>query len=405
MKRKNKDGSVREYVYLVEGERINGKVRQRNIGTLGRLDALLEGRTFQNVLEKLCELRPEFREKLAILNHQDGLDRESARGVGLVSLYRQVWQELGLDKILSRAFEKRKTGFSIEESALALVSHRLIEPSSKREAAEWVKTVYEPKWETLELQHLYRTMDYVVGHKKEFEKELFERIRQVFKVETETVLFDTTSICSYSEGKHSSLLMFNGHSKDHRPDLRQIMVGLLMSKTGIPLGHEVWEGNQSDKKSFRSVIDRVQTHYGLKEVILVGDRGMISTKNIEALEEAEYRYILGVPMRRGLDKEKRQMLLGWEREKLVSEIPEFELVKATKEGRLYAKDVILEDKGGVKRYLVCFDPQEAEYEAKRREYFKEILKKKAEFSSLKEWVVKNGYKKYVSFESAEGGGK
>jgi transposase len=407
--RKNKDGSIRNYVYLVKSVRVGKKVLQKTVGNLGRLEDLLEGDEMRNVIEKLAGLHPKLKETLLIGDTDKDVSRRAAKQYGPMVIFRHIWNELGLSKILDHFFSSTQTRFSITESVFAMVCNRLMDPGSKMKTERWMQTVYEPKWEQLELHHLYRGMDYLVEHKEDFEIELYEQTKTLFNLEVDFVLFDTTSIMSWGEGEHSEILK-HGHSKEKRGDLKQIMVGVLMTKEGIPIGHEVWEGNQSDKTSFASVIQKVKAKFKLGRVIFVGDRGMISQKNILALEEAGLEYILGLPMRK-LDATKRELLLGFAKEDLdrltsteTSDVPGFELVKATQEGRLYAKEVTLEDdKTGLKqRYIVCYNPNEARIQAQKREYFKEILKKKAEYSTVKDWIVKNGYKKYITLESKDG---
>jgi transposase len=166
-------------------------------------------------------------------------------------------------------------------------------------------------------------------------------------------------------------------------DLKQIIIGVLMSKDGLPLAHEVWEGNQSDMESFKIIVSRLKDRFDIKRVVLVCDRGMVSEKNLKALEEAGYEYIVGVKMRQ-LDEEKKRELLG---EIGFEEIREDLFVKEKKhEGR---------------RYLVCFNPKEAEYESKKREYFKQIIAHKVADYSFKDWIVKNGYRKYIKLEGKD----
>lgn len=392
----NSDGSKREYLCLVESCWEKGKVKQRNVATLGRLDILKQGNTLENMTRKLAE----FVEKLSVLDLANDLEIENSQLFGPVVIYRKLWERLGFGEILKKYFRDNQVKFDISEAVLAMVLNRLIAPGSKREVNRWKEEVYETKWEGLDLQHFYRAMDYLVEKKEKFEVALFGQAVDMFNLDVNLVLFDTTSIMSWSEGEHSKILK-HGYSKEKRGDLKQIMVGVLMTKEGIPVGHEVWEGNQSDKKSMVAMIDKVKEKHQLGKVIFVGDRGMISAKILRYLEDIGYEYILGVPMRK-LDKNKRHYLLKEADGTIGNEIPEYELVKATKESRLYAKEIIWEEGDLAQRYIVCYNPKEAELEAKKRKYFKELLKNKAEFSTIKDWVIKNGYKKYIKITGKNG---
>lgn len=396
--RKNKDGSERHYVYLVESIRNGKKVNQKTIGSLGRLEKLIEGDQMRGLIEKLAAMDPKLKDNLIIADRDSEVHRKSAKQYGAIAIFRHVWNELGIGDVLNNQFKTCKTDFVITEAIFAMVCNRLLDPASKRGTHQWLNEVYEPNWEQLELQHLYRSMDYLVDHKSEFETQIYENSKALLKLEVDFVMFDTTSIMTWGTGENAPLLR-HGHSKEKRSDLKQIMVGVLMSKDGMPIGHEVWEGNQSDKKSFVQIIQKVQTQYQLKKVILVGDRGMISSKNISELEDAGLNYILGLPMRR-LSAEKRDLLLTTNPD-LLSENG-FKLVKATDDGKLYSKDVTLSDGDSSQRYIVCYNPNEADSQAQKRAYFKEILQQKVLNRSLKEWVVKNGYRKYLTLKSQDG---
>jgi len=406
IKRKNKDGQVRQYLALVKSVRVGDKVVQKTVAHLGKLEEFLEGNTIRNIIQKFAELHPQFKNSLVIADASE-LSRDCAKCYGPLIIFRAMWERLGLSDIFNDLLKTRKGSADLSEAVFAMVCHRLLDPGSKRQASQWADTVHEPKWNKLKLQHLYRGMDTLIAQKDAIEIKLFERTKDLFNLEVDMILFDTTSVMSWGDGEEASILK-HGHSKEKRPDLKQIMVGVLMTKEGIPIGHEVWEGNQNDKKSFANVIARVQRRFSVKQVILVGDRGMISQKNIEAIEEAGLGYILGVPMRQ-LSATKREALLSESPvaygEEASSAVPGFELVVATEEKRLYVRDKALTDEetGTVQRYIVCYNPNEAENQQKKREYFKDIIQKKVEINaSVKDWVVKNGYKKYLEFGTESG---
>jgi transposase len=293
-----------------------------------------------------------------------------------------LWKRLDISRILLEEDEASPKEFAFHEAIQAMVINRLVKPASKLETWRWKDRVYEPAWENLGLQHFYRAMDYLVERKEEIEKSLLGRRGDLFGMKLDLVLFDTTTIKYW--GIHSdSPLLQHGYSKEKRMDLKQIIIGVLMSKEGLPLAHEVWEGNQSDIESLKIVVSRLKDRYDIARVVIVCDRGMVSEKNLKALEEAGYEYIVGVKMR-SLDEARKRELLG---EIGFEEIREDLQVKEKKlEGR---------------RYLVCFNPVEARYEAEKREYFKHIIEKKVMDYSFKDWVVKNGYRKYLKLEGKD----
>lgn len=386
LKRKNKDGSTRSYLYIMKSIWKDGKSYQKKIANLGRLDELTADGTIDSLTEKLAE----FSEKLILLNSAKSQTQiENSKEYGAILVFRRIWEELGYDKLLKKYLESTQKQHDASDAVFSMVLNRLIAPSSKRQANAWLKETYEPKWEQLELQHFYRAMDFLEEKKEQFEVDLFERTKNLFNQELDLIMFDTTSISTWGDGNNSDLLK-HGYSKDKRGDLKQIIVGVLMSKEGVPVGHEVWEGNQSDLKSFLKIIDKVKKRFQIGKLIFVCDRGMISQNNIKELDKLGYNYIIGTRMRQ-LGEDKQNQLLG--ESNFIQIHPNLHVkeikLKIEKENEDGIKDEIEQ------RYIVCYNPKRAKEDAEKREYFREILSKKIEFSTVKDWVIKNGYKKYL----------
>lgn len=377
-KNKTKEGQVREYLCVVEGHRENGKVRQKMLANLGRLDELKASGNLERLAEKLNELVG----KRELVDLAKDIKAQWAKHYGVIQVLKGMWKKLEISKVLFAEDEASEKEFSFHEAIQAMVINRLVKPSSKLETYHWKDRVYEPAWEALNLQHFYRAMDYLVQRKDAIEESLFKRRDDLFGKSLDLVLFDTTTIKYWGEHSDSPLLK-HGYSKEKRMDLKQIIIGVLMSKDGLPLTHEVWEGNQSDMKSLKVIVSRLRDRYEIKKVVIVCDRGMVSEKNLKELEDAGYEYIVGVKMR-SLDEEKKRELLG---EAGFEEIREDLWVKEKKhQGR---------------RYLICHNPREAALEAQKREYFKAVVEKKLRDYSFKDWIVKNGYRKYVKLEGKD----
>ncbi|MBI1979295.1 MAG: IS1634 family transposase [Elusimicrobia bacterium] len=377
-KHKTKEGETREYLCVVEGHRDHGKVRQKMLANLGRLDFLRSSGNLERLAEKLNQLVG----KRMLVDLAKDIKSEWDKHFGVIQVLKAVWKRLDISRILLEETEASRQEYAFHEAIQAMVINRLVHPSSKLETWRWKTRVWEPAWEALNLQHFYRAMDYLVEHKDRIEETLLKRRDDLFGKQLDLVLFDTTTIKYWGEHSASELLKY-GYSKEKRMDLKQIIIGVLMSKDGLPLAHEVWEGNQSDIESFKIIISRLKDRFDIKRVVLVCDRGMVSEKNLKALEEAGYEYIVGVKMRQ-LDEERKRELLG---DIGFEEIREDLFVKEKKhEGR---------------RYLVCFNPKEAEFEAKKRNYFKSIIAQKVADYSFKDWIVKNGYRKYIKLEGKD----
>ena len=191
--------------------------------------------------------------------------------------------------------------------------NRLTDPGSKRQLTLWEESI--EGLQKFELHQYYRALDYLIDNKDEIERNTFFQMRDLFHQELDVVLFDTTSLVYYGQGEEDengekpedAQLLDYGFSKARRGDLKQVVVGVLMSQEGVPLGHEVFSGNTNDVKCFAEIIDQLKEKYGLSRLVLVGDRGMISKKNISELEGKGLDYILGYRMRT-ISKDERKFI-------------------------------------------------------------------------------------------------
>jgi len=269
------------------------------------------------------------------------------------------------------------------------VLHRLFDPGSDRAAERWKENFQISGTEDIELHHLYRAMGWLGeqsihhGHdarslrcRKDFiEEELFRGNRDLFS-ELELVFFDTTSL--YFEGNGGESLGQYGHSKDHRPDLKQMVVGAVLDGAGRPICCELWPGNLTDVTSLIPVVQRLKSRFSLSSVCVVADRGMISAGTIEGLESEELgmSYILGARMHR--DKTVRDEVLP---------SPEkFQVVTAAKKKPGDPSPLSVREQWvGKKRYIVCCNEDQARKDAADRKAIVESLKEK----------LKNGDKSLV----------
>lgn len=376
---KNKDGTTRNYLYIVENYKENGKPKQKNLLCLGRVENIND----KEQLDKLIKALSLYSKEIKAIKIKDEISASWAKVYGPIPIFRYYWEKLGLDKIFERYAEKNNYQFDPKEAIFSLICNHLIEPRSERGTFYWKEDVYEPKWDDLNLHHYYRALDFLIEHKDRMEMDIFRNVVDLFNLDLDLIMFDTTTLIHWGEGKYAEILK-HGFSKDKRGDLKQIMVGILMTKDGYPIGHQVFPGDLGDINAFERALDMIKRKFRIGRVIIVCDRGMISKKNLEEIKKLDYQYIIGVRMRK-LDQKMREKLLSKE---------DFDVVK---EGKLWVKEVMLEDG----RYIVCHNPEEAEYEKRKREYFKEILQNKIESRSIKDWVVKNGYRKYITIKNAE----
>jgi transposase len=299
----------RTYLLIVDNARVDGKVKQQVLHRLGRLDELLAN----GQLDALIQSLGRFSEKLAILGAHargDSVTTHSAR-IGPALLFQRLWQSRSVDAVLAALLEGRRFEFSIERAIFLTVLHRLFAPGSDRAAEKWKDDYAIEGVSELDLHHLYRAMawlgepldtDQQTGatpfaprtNKDLIEEELFTRRRDLFS-DLDIVFFDTTSI--YFEGEGGETLGQRGHSNDHRPDLKQMVVGMVLDHSGNPLCSELWPGNTADGKSPIPIVDRLKSRFGIGSVCIVADRGMISAETLAEVEKRKWQYILGVRLR------------------------------------------------------------------------------------------------------------
>lgn len=388
-----------KYLQIVQNYREGAKVKQKVIGTLGRLDRLLESGT----LEKLAQSLLKFSQRLRVVSaHQAGelrAKRVVSIGPGLV--FDRLWEKLGLKQILTQLLEERKFNFSVERAIFLTVLNRLFAPGSDREADRWKEDFRIEGVEELRLHHLYRAMAWLGGKLSEEEQEgtssfaprctkdvieelLFEQHRDLFS-SLELVFFDTTSI--YFEGGGGESLGQRGNSKDHRSDLKQMVVGVVLDGDGRPICCELWPGNTADVKTLIPTIERLKRRFGIKSVCIVADRGMISKKTIQKLESYQppISYILGVRMRKL--KEVREEVLADE-----GEYREIFTERWTSNdpSPLKVKEVWVEGR----RYIECYNAEQARKDAVTRQVILEALEEKLKKGD-KVLVSNKGYRRYL----------
>ncbi|HEV2041303.1 MAG TPA: IS1634 family transposase, partial [Casimicrobiaceae bacterium] len=386
---------------LVQNERVDGRIKQRVLHRLGRLDQLVASGQLDSLLASLGR----FSDKLAVLGaHRRGDSVTTrTRHIGAALIFERLWQDAGIGAVLHDLLRERRFGFSLERAVFMTVLHRLFVSGSDRAAERWMRAQAIAGTEELSLHHLYRTMGFLgepleppdEAHgrldlrtrKDLIEEELFARRRDLFS-DVEIVFFDTTSI--YFEGEGGDRLGQRGHSKDHRPDLKQMVVGMVLDNAGNPLCSTMWPGNTTDVKSLAPLVQRLQTHFGIQRVCVVADRGMISEATIADLEARGWLYILGVRMRR--TKEARQEVLS--RAGRYQEVyPKRSDAKAP--SPLSVKEVWVEQR----RYVVCRNEDQATKDAHDRLAIVSALVTALKRGD-KTLIGNNGFRRFVTGSTA-----
>lgn len=365
----NKDGTKRTYIQIVESVRENGKVRQKVLLNMGRIEDLQDGD-----IDRLIASLAKFSEKKWIQSEAQKLLVHNAKEWGLEFIFRHLWDKLHLDAILQQSFSSSYTSEQLAEAVYAMVLNRISDPLSKRGVNHWINEVYRPAFAKLELHHFYRSLDLLAQHKESIELELYHSTQSYFDLKVDMIFWDTTS--TYFEGKGPAELAHYGYSKDHRPDRLQVMIGVVMTQTGIPIAHEVFPGNTPDSATFRQIIADMRKRFNLGRVVFVGDRGMVSKEILDELDRNHIEYIVGMRMRKA--KEVGEVLKTGGKYKVVRD-------------RLRVKEVWHD----ADRYIICYNPIQAEYDKKARAEMVAKLKSQLKSNGVKSLVGNSGYRRYL----------
>ena len=287
------------YLYLVESVREGGRVRQRTIRALGRKDALHASGELDRLIASLAR----HSERAMVLSDMEA-GRLACTRIGGPLLFGRLWERLGLGAVVNELVDGRGFEFALERAVFVSVLHRLFVSGSDRSCEKWMGDYAIAGIDGLRLHHLYRAMSWL-GEEAEpaaegdlaprcvkdaIEEGLFERRRDLF-TDLSLVFMDTTTLSFHGAG--GERLGAHGHSKDHRPDLRQMVVAAVLDGEGRPVCTEMLPGNTADTTVLLPIVDRLGSRFGIGRVCVVADRGMISAATIKALEERGLDYILG----------------------------------------------------------------------------------------------------------------
>jgi transposase len=393
---KRPDGHIDEYIRLVESVWNDGSPRHRIVCNLGRKDLLA----------------PHAEALLRILKGEQKPKRDSTEAIGawdwgVMLVARHFWQELGLQHSLDRLAKRRGDRGEWADRALALVTNRLCCPTSEHGMARWLETDYVcdragrrwlAEWredserlasrrprvrvKDRQLRQWYGTLDRLAVHKKEIEKQLFFQLRNLFSLNVDLVFYDLTS--TYFEGRGPWGLAKHGHSRDGKPRNRQVLVGVVMID-GWPIAHHVFEGNQRDASTVETVLKDLEGRFGLRRLVFVGDRGMVTAKNLDLIRSCQQGYVVGLNRRRRPEVlEYLKRATGpWQ------ECPPGIVASEKAEVPKTLVQEVASDKPGIRVFVVHSD-ERLSYERTERE--KSMQQVREELDSLKQRVAKEKLK-------------
>lgn len=402
---RTKTSGSRSYLQIVENRWEDGRPRQRVIATLGRLDHLQQTGQLDALLASGARLAQSV---LLLSAHAKGqLPTITTRRIGPALAFQRLWQQTGCRHVIERLLDGRPFEFDVERAIFLTVLHRLFASGSDRAADKWKADYQIDGCDPLQLHHLYRAMAWLgeglppdpqAGQtpfaprciKDRIEEELFAHRRDLFSG-LQLVFFDTTSV--YFEGAGGQDIGQRGYSKDHRPDLYQMIVGAVLDAQGRPICCELWPGNTADVTTLIPVVDRLRSRFGVGKVCVVADRGMISRETVEALEADErgWQSILGARMR-SQNEVKDEVLSRAGRYRVVHP----KRAESDDPSPLKVKEVWV----GERRYVVCLNEDEARKAAADREAIVAALREQLR-SGDKSLVGNKGFRRDLSGGGAD----
>ncbi len=361
MQRRNGDGSVVRYLQLANNRRVNGTTQAEVLVNLGREDKLDVDALRRLVASINRYLGDEDDVTVPLAADAAGpLSAESARPFGAIWLLDELWRMLNIDKALATVLGPRRFRTDIERIIFALIANRAVAPSSKLAAADRAThTVAVPGLAGMDKDQAMRAMDLLAGAdaRGEVTREVFFSVANLLNLEVDLIFFDTTSTYferdgepAPDEGGEQGLRRF-GHSKDHRRDLPRIVIGLAVTREGIPVRCWVWPGNTSDMTVIEQVKDDLRD-WRLGRAVTVTDSGFSSKENMAYLQRAGGHYICGVKMREGTE----QAAEALSRQGRYQDVRD----------NLRVKEVKLASDPG-RRWIICHNPIEAERDKMRRD--------------------------------------
>jgi len=379
--RKNKSGTTTTYVQLAHNVRDakTGQPKADVLYTFGRADSL-DVDAIRRLTKSLSRfLTPE--EALRIQGTVEGdapLRFLKSVPMGGAYLLRALWEQLGIPHALSQCMKDRSFTSPVEWASFAMVANRALAPDSKRGVEEWVKEdVALGNPDPIELQHLYRAMDVLLEYRETIHKEVYFAVADLLNLEVDLIFFDTTSTYFEMDEEDKEGLRRYGHSKDHRPDLPQVVIGLAVTKEGIPVKCWTMPGNTSDMKTVEKVKGDL-LGWKLGRCVWVMDRGMSSEENRLILQKAGGHYIIGEKLRDNQEIHRE----------VLAKRGRFTSVRET----LEIKEVTIGDGGKRRRFILVHNPEEAKKDQATRE--KTLKKIEEALKSIKDQAGP-GHKKSV----------
>lgn len=373
---KNKNGTA--YYHLVESYRLDGKVKQRTLMSLGKVE---DGK-----LDQLAEAINKHSDKLSVFNLANEVDVKDTFVLGPLLVLQRMIEELGVSQCLSSLQNKhKKLQFDLNKVVFSQICSRFLKPVSKLSLYDnWLQRMYPQMVEhDIALQHIYRSLDLLSHHKEDIEKYLYSYSKDLFNVNVDVVLYDLTTLRFESTRTDMGDLRQFGYSKEMRTDCTQVVLGLLTDTQGIPLCFEVHPGNTFEGNTLDGIVDRISKKLVIRRFIFVADRGLFSMENLEHIKSRNGEFIVGLKM-------------GTLKKQIQDDFYELSKFKW-----INPELAIRETTLGNDRCIITWSKIRAERDRKAREDVLEKIKKTLSSTKplSKKFITNRAYKKYLSVKN------
>lgn len=371
----------KEYLVIVESYWQKGKIKQRNIASLGNLKELHR----RGEIEKLAKALVKYCEERKNLFDIQTIKETNRKKWGVVKVTRKLWEMFEIEGIISKVNKGRKKKIENFLNAINLMLlDRLQEPKSKLRSYEEQGKYWGI--EKNDLHHLYRALDILADEKEKIEKELFDRNRTLFNTKVDVVLYDVTTF--YFESVKSNGLKEFGFSKDCKVNEVQVLLGLMIDMEGRAVGYEIFPGNTFEGHTLVEMIEKIKKRFEIGKVIFVGDQAMLSKENLEIIKDAKYEYVVGSRIKNKREKMKREFL----------DLQSYKSLNFSAEEEKEIKYKEIQTEEG--KIILTWSKKRAEADYEKRQRLIENAKKRIK-GGLNQIVNKRGAVKYIKIEINE----
>ena len=368
------------YYHLVESFRENGKVRQRALLSLGKVE--------DNKLEALAEAISKHVETTRIFDIAKSIDVKDTYVLGPLLILQRIMDSLGINNILKVITQKHnRLQFDFCKVVFTQICSRFIKPVSKLALYDhWLERLYPVMIDhNTALHHIYRSLDILAESKEQIESYLYAYQKDLFSLNVDVVLYDLTTLRFESTVHEEGSLRQFGYSKEMRTDCTQVILGLLTDIDGVPLSFEVHPGNTFEGNTLESIVVKIKQRFSVRRFVFIADRGLFSSKNLEHIRAQQGEFIVGMKINN----------LAQARQKELHDIQKFTLI--TEELAIY------ETTNGNDRLIITWSKSRAERDRHVREEILNKIRKKISSGKpvSKSFITNTNYRKYLHIPSSD----